>query len=70
MEINNSDLVLIMGDFNAQLSNDNSNIEQIIGTHALGHLNESEEYLLELCHNHNFVIGMSIFPYKRIHKGP
>jgi hypothetical protein len=53
-----------VGDFNAQVGNDNQDIEDVIGKHGLPHRNENGDLLVELCGRHRFIIGSTIFPHK------
>ncbi|XP_043922942.1 uncharacterized protein LOC122798228, partial [Protopterus annectens] len=62
------DLTILMGDINAKVGSSNIGYEQIMGTHALGTINENGERFVDLCALNNLVIGGSIFPHKRIHK--
>lgn len=62
------DFTILMGDFNAKVGQDNTWYEQVMGTHALGEVNENGERFANLCALNNLVIGGSIFPHKRIHK--
>lgn len=68
-KIKKGDLVILMGDLNAKIGNDNTNYEHVMGRHGLGELNENGEMFIDLCSNHDLVIGESLFPHKRIHKG-
>ncbi len=62
------DVTNLMGDINAKIGSDNTGYGQVMGTHALGVMNENGERFVELCAFNNLVIGGSIFPHKRIHK--
>ena len=63
------DVTLLLGDLNAQLTNDNHGFQGILGKHSLhSSSNDNGERLLELCLSHDLVIGSTIFPHKRIHK--
>lgn len=68
-QISKGDIVILMGDFNAKIGSDNSNYESIMGKHALGNTrSDNGERLVELCSQHNLVIGGSLFPHKDVHK--
>ena len=62
------DITILMGDINAKIGPDNTGYEHIMGTHALGEMNDNGERFVDLCALSNLVIGGSIFPHKRIHK--
>lgn len=62
------DICLLLGDFNAQIGSDNSNLEHIMGIHALGNMSENGELFSEFCNINDFVIGGSVFPHKYSHK--
>lgn len=62
------DIIIIMGDMNAKIGSDNSNLEDIMGKHGLGEMNSNGELLTNFCAHNNFVIGGSVFPHKKIHK--
>ena len=62
------DITVLMGDINAKIGPDNTGYEKVMGTHALGEMNENGERFADLCALNNLVIGGSIFPHKRIHK--
>ena len=62
------DLMIIMGDLNAKVGNDNSNYLRAMGTHGCGMMNENGEKLLELCVTNNLVVGGTLFPHRDIHK--
>jgi endonuclease/exonuclease/phosphatase family metal-dependent hydrolase len=62
------DVLIVMGDFNAKVGDDNSGYEEVMGKHGLGTCNENGKRLLDCCMLNNFVIGGTIFPHKNIHK--
>jgi exonuclease III len=41
LDMHISDITLLMGDFNAQVGNDNQDIEDVMGKHRLPHRNEN-----------------------------
>ncbi|XP_065361996.1 uncharacterized protein LOC135955570 [Calliphora vicina] len=65
---NIGDILVVMGDFNAQIGPDNSSLENIMGTHALGRRTENGELFVNMCAANNLVIGGSLFPHKPVHK--
>ena len=66
--LNDKDMNILMGDFNAKVGEDNAGYEEIMGKHGLGEMNDNGERFAELCGTNNLVVGGSIFPHKRIHK--
>ena len=67
-KVNNKDITILMGDFNAQIGSDNSGFEETMGKHGIGTMTENGELLTDLCANNHLTIGGSLFPHKRIHK--
>ena len=61
-------LLLVMGDFNAKIGNDNTSVERTIGTHGIGQLNQNGKRLLELCEVSDICISNTTFQNKDIHK--
>ena len=68
--IKRSDVIVMMGDFNAQVGNNNQDTECIMGRHGMpcDKENENGQLLIELCGKHGLVIGGMVFPYKEGHK--
>ncbi|XP_073817488.1 uncharacterized protein [Musca autumnalis] len=66
--IRRGDIVMLMGDFNAQVGGDNTNLQNVMGTHGVGRLTENGKLLAETGSTHNLLIGGTLFPHKRIHK--
>ena len=62
------DMLLIIGDLNAKVGNDNTNYGRAMGKHGCGVMNNNGERLADFCLNNNLVIGGTIFPHKNIHK--
>ena len=64
--IKKSDIIVMMGDFNAQVGNNNQDIEHIMGRHGMPCDKESEngQLLIELCGKHGLVIGGTVFLHK------
>ena len=62
------DLLIVMGDFNAKIRNDNKGYEDILGIHGIGVLNDNGQRLIDFCQLNDLVIGGSLFQHKDIHK--
>lgn len=64
-----SDMKIIMGDFNAKLGQDNSNLQAIMGRHSLhAESNGNGNRLMDFCSAHQLFVGGTRFPHKDIHK--
>lgn len=66
--VHRGDIVIMMGDFNAQVGADNTSAESTMGKHGLGRLTENGELLVDTCTTNNLVIGGTLFPHPRVHK--
>lgn len=62
------DITLLIGDFNAKVGTDNTGMEETMGRHGIGKMNENGELFTDHCANNHLVIGGSLFPHKDIHK--
>ena len=62
------DILLVMGDLNSQVGEDNKGYENIIGSHGVGERNDNGERLVDFCGLNNLVVTSTIFPHKLIHK--
>nr|CAI5849927.1 unnamed protein product [Callosobruchus analis] len=67
-KINKGDIIVMMGDLNAKVGNNNTNFEDIMGRHGVGTRNENGRLLVELCLENNLVIGGTLFPHREYHK--
>lgn len=67
-EVNKSDAVILMGDMNAKVGNDNRGQEQIMGKHGLGTFNDNGELFMDACATYNLVIGRTVFLLKPFSK--
>ena len=67
--LDDKDVNILMGDFNAKVDNENEGFENCMGQHGLGEMNENGELFASTCANYNLVIGGTVFPHKNIHKG-
>lgn len=66
--VRKSDMVVLMGDMNAQVGSSNGNWEAVMGTHGIGTMNDNGERFAEICGNHGLVIGGTLFRHLDIHK--
>jgi hypothetical protein len=67
LDIHRSDIIVLMGDFNNQVGNENQDIDDVMRKYGLPHRNENGD-LIELCGRHVLIIGGTIFPHKDCHK--
>ncbi|XP_075160302.1 uncharacterized protein LOC142233305 [Haematobia irritans] len=67
-DVKRGDIIILLGDFNAQLGDNNNGVEKTMGRHGIGNMTENGELFKNFCLNHNLVIGGTLFPHKRIHK--
>ena len=68
INIKRQDIILVIGDFNAQIGPDNMELEHIMGRHGMGSITENGELFTEFCCENELVIGGSLFPDKDCHK--
>jgi hypothetical protein len=66
--VKKSDILVLMGDLNAQVGSSNENWETVMGTHGIGTMNKNGELFAEFCGNHGLVIGGTLFKHLNIHK--
>ena len=62
------DVLIVMGNLNAKIGDDNRGWEKVVGRHRLGRTNENGERLATFCGNNDLVIGGSLFKHTAIHK--
>ncbi|KAK9719683.1 hypothetical protein QE152_g22489 [Popillia japonica] len=67
-KVKKGDIIILMGDLNANVGSNNEEYENIMGQHGLGQRNSNGERLIELCMEHDLIIGGTQFPHKDIHK--
>jgi endonuclease/exonuclease/phosphatase family metal-dependent hydrolase len=67
-KIKQKGVILLMGDFNAKVGQDNEGLEHIMGKHGFGERNENGELFVNLCASQDLVIGGTLFPHKECHK--
>jgi exonuclease III len=58
-----SDIVILLGDLNAKIGDDNLDLKNVMGRHGLGTRNENGDMFIDLRVNYNLVIGGSLFPH-------
>jgi hypothetical protein len=65
-----SDIIVKMGDFNAQVGNKIQYNEHIMGRHRIsfGNENGNGQFLIELCGKHELLIGGMVFSHRDFHK--
>ena len=66
-QVNKHDLLIVTGDMNAKVSNDNENYEQVIGKQGIGTRNKNGPRLCEIYDMNDLVITGTIFPHRHIH---
>ena len=62
------DMLILMGDMNAKVGQDNNRQENEMGTHGIGDMNENGELLADLCTVNELVIEGTLFPHRNCHK--
>ncbi len=63
-----SDKILLLGDFNARVGQNNRIWSGVLGRHGIGGVNENGMRLLTLCSEHNLTITNTIFQQKAKYK--
>ena len=66
--VHKHDILLVMGDLNAKVGEDNEGYDNIIGSHGVGERNDNGERLVDFCGLNDLVVTGTIFPHKLIHK--
>jgi len=69
-QIRQSEITIMMGDFNAEIGDDNQGLQHVMSRHGLGNRNENGDIFIDLCANYDLIIGGGLFPHKDIHKAP
>ena len=67
-KIPNHDLVILMGDFNAQITSNRQGYEKTIGPHGIGRPTDNGERMLQFCLINDLKIMNTFFKHKKIHK--
>lgn len=62
------DVLIVMGDMNAKVGQDNTRRELIIRKEGIGDINENGKPFADFCCHNDLVIGGTTFPHKDIHK--
>uniref|UniRef100_H3B4N3 Reverse transcriptase domain-containing protein n=1 Tax=Latimeria chalumnae TaxID=7897 RepID=H3B4N3_LATCH len=62
------DVMVLIGDLNTKIRNDNTGRESIMGRQVLGVMNDNGERFINFCAENKLVIGGSIFQHKDNHK--
>ena len=63
-----SDLLVILGDFNARVASDHSTWNSVIGPHGTGECNENGERLLDFCASNQLIVSNTWFRHKPLHQ--
>jgi exonuclease III len=64
--ISRRDIIIVMGNMNAKVGVENEGLEQSMGRHGLGEMNEHGELFTEFCAFQDLVTGVQYFPTKSI----
>jgi len=67
-EVPAHDMLIVIGDMNARVGNNNTGRERYIGPHGCGSINNNGERLCHLCEENLLVVGGTLFQHKTIHK--
>ena len=59
--------IMVIGDMNAKVGSCNENMEEVMGTHGIGSINDNGDRLISFCMEHWLVIGGTIYPHKKVH---
>ena len=62
------DVLLVIGDLNARVGNNNTGRERVMGRHGTDTINNNGERMHDLCEFNDLVIGGTILQYELIHK--
>jgi exonuclease III len=64
-----NDLLLIMGDFNARVGKQQHHTSgNVVGPHAIDHINENGQRLVDFCAANNLIISNTFFQHKAVHQ--
>jgi len=62
------DIIILRGDLNAKVGQENEGLKHIMDRHGLGERNENGQLLVDFCARYHLIIGGTIFPHKNCHK--
>ena len=65
---NRHDVVIIKGDLNAKVADDNKDMEEIMGKHGFGNINNNGKRFCDFCSMNGLVITGTSFPHRTTHK--
>ena len=65
---NTNDMILMIGDLNAKVGNNNTNREEVMGKFGVSVMNDNGERLCDFCSTNGLIITGAAFPHKDIHK--
>ena len=65
---NRNDMIVVVGDWNAKVGNNDTNRKELIGKFGIGIMNDNGERLCDFCNANGFIITGTIFPHKDIRK--
>ena len=66
--VNEHGMLIVTGDMNAEVGNDNWVYESVMGKHGLGQRNDNGERLCDICDTNELALIGTLFPHKTIHK--
>ena len=61
------DVLIVMGDMNAKVGEDNTGLEYVMGQPGKGIRNNNGDRLVDFCMHNSLVIGGTVFKHKEIH---
>ena len=67
-EIRRHDVIIVMGDMNAKVGDNNLGVESTMGRHGCGTINNTGERLVDFCAVNSMVIEGTLFPRLTTHK--
>ncbi|KAF2905210.1 hypothetical protein ILUMI_00987 [Ignelater luminosus] len=63
--VHKKNIIIQLGDMNAQMGSDNRDPESVMGKQALGTMTDNGEIYTNFCEEHELIIGGSLFPHHR-----